>query len=84
MPYIGTGELFERKHGFLHANANAVVQFTKQGHAGAAENSDDLITEQYNAKENLKFWLDKIMAEVKILGAEVEEASKKAGYLLFK
>jgi len=66
------------KHGFTHGNANVVVHYAKQSHAGAAENSDDLVTEQYKGKENLKPWYDKIMTEVNKLGKDVELAPKKA------
>lgn len=75
------GELvsfLKEKHGFTHGNANVVVHFAKQSHAGAAENSDDLIVEQYKGKEELKPWYDKIMAEIAKLGADVEIAPKKA------
>ena len=43
------GELvsfLKEKHGFTHGNANMVVDYAKQSHAGAAENSEDLVTEQ--------------------------------------
>ncbi len=66
------------KHGFTHGNANVVVHLAKQSHAGAAENSDDLITEQYRGKEELKVWYDKIMSEVSKLGSDIEIAPKKA------
>ena len=66
------------KHGFTYGNANTVVHYAKQSHAGAAENSDDLITEQYKGKENLKPWYDKIMAEVKKFGSDIEVSPKKA------
>ncbi len=75
------GELvnfLKEKHGFTHGNANVVVHFAKQSHAGAAEKSDDLISEQYRGKENLKPWFDKIMAEVSKFGKDVEVAPKKA------
>lgn len=75
------GELvnfLKEKHGFTHGNANTVVHFAKQSHAGAAENSDDLIAEQYKGKENLKPWYDKIMAEINKFGKDVEAAPKKA------
>ncbi len=39
------------KHGFTHGNANMVVHYAKQSHAGAAENSDELISSQYKDKE---------------------------------
>lgn len=75
------GELvnfLKEKHGFTHGNANTIVHFAKQSHAGAAENSDDLIAEQYKGKENLKSWYDKIMAEINKFGKDVEVAPKKA------
>lgn len=75
------GELvsfLKEKHGFTHGNANVVVHFAKQSHAGATENSDDLIREQYKGKENLKPWYDRIMAEISKFGKDVEVAPKKA------
>ena len=75
------GELvnfLKEKHGFTHGNANTVVHFAKQSHAGAAENSGDLITEQYKEKETLKSWYDKIMAEVRKFGSDIEVSPKKA------
>lgn len=75
------GELvnfLKEKHGFTHGNANVVVHFARQSHAGATENSDDLISEQYKGKENLKPWYDKIMAEINKFGKDVEVAPKKA------
>lgn len=75
------GELvafLKEKHGFTHGNANMVVHYAKQSHAGAAENTDDLVAEQYKGKENLKAWYDKIMAEINKFGKDVELAPKKA------
>lgn len=75
------GELvnfLKEKHAFTHGNANVIVHYTKQSHAGAAENSDDLITDQYKGKENLKPWYDKIMAEINKFGKDIEIAPKKA------
>ena len=75
------GELvnyLKEKHGFTHGNANVIVHFAKQSYAGAAENSDDLITGQYKGKEDLKPWYDKIMTEINKFGKDVELAPKKA------
>jgi len=66
------------KHGFTHGNANMLVHYAKQSHAAAAENSDDLIAEQYKGKENLKPWYDKIMKEINKFGKDVELSPKKA------
>jgi hypothetical protein len=74
------GELvsfLKEKHGFTHGNANMIVHYAKQSHAGAAENSDDLVTDQYKGKENLKAWYDKLMIEINKLGKDVELAPKK-------
>ncbi len=75
------GELvnfLKEKHGFTHGNANTVVHLARQSHAGAAENTEDLITEQYKGKEDLKPWYEKIMSEVKKFGNDIEVAPKKA------
>jgi predicted transport protein len=75
------GELvsfLKEKHGFTHGNANMIVHYAKQSHAGAAENSDDLVADQYKGKENLKAWYDKLMNEINKLGKDVELAPKKA------
>jgi predicted transport protein len=79
--FVKHGELvgfLKEKHGFTHGNANVVVHFAKQSHAGAAENNDDLVTGQYKGKENLKPWYDKIMTEINKLGSDIELAPKKA------
>ena len=67
------GELvsfLKEKHGFTHGNANTIVHFARQSHAGAAENDTDWIAEQYKGKENLKPWYDKIMGEINKFGKD--------------
>lgn len=66
------------KHGFTHGNANTLVHFAKQSHAGAAGNDTDWIGEQYKGKENLKPWYDKVMEEINKLGNDIEVSPKKA------
>jgi predicted transport protein len=75
------GELvnfLKEKHAFTHGNANVIVHYANQSYAGAAENQDDLITEQYKGKENLKPWYDKIMVEINKFGKDVQVSPKKA------
>ena len=75
------GELvnfLKEKHGFTHGNANMVVHYAKQSHAGAAENDTDWIAEQYKGKENLKPWYDKIMRDINKFGKDIEVSPKKA------
>lgn len=65
-------------HGLGHGYANLVVHYARQSHAGAAENPDDLITRQYQGKENLKPLYDKLMIEIHKFGKDVEISPKKA------
>jgi len=79
--FVKHGELvnfLKEKHGFTHGNANMVVHYAKQSHAGAAENDTDWIAEQYKGKENLKPWYDKIMNEINKFGKDIEVSPKKA------
>lgn len=74
------GELvsfLKEKHGFTHGNANVVVHFARQSHAGSGE-GDSLISDQYKGKEDLKRWYDKLMAEIMKFGSDIEIAPKKA------
>ncbi len=61
-----------------HGNANLLVHYAKQSHAGAAEDATDWITEQYKDKQGLKVWYDQIMNFVNSLGTDIEIAPKKA------
>jgi predicted transport protein len=75
------GELvnfLKEKHGFTHGNANTIVHYAKQSHAGAPENDTDWIAEQYKGKEKLKPWYDQIMTDVNKLGKDIEISPKKA------
>jgi len=75
------GELvsfLKEKHEFTHGNANMVVHYAKQSHAAAAEDSDDLIAEQYKGKDELRSWYDNIMKEVSKFGNDVDVSPKKA------
>lgn len=75
------GELvsfLKENHGFTHGNANMVVHYARQSHAGAEENDTDWIAEQYKGKENLKSWYDRIINEISQFGNDVELAPKKA------
>ncbi len=65
-------------HGIGHGYANLVVHYAKQSHAGATENPEDLITEQYKGKEDLKPWYDKLMKEINEFGKDIAVSPKKA------
>lgn len=61
-----------------HGNANLLVHYAKQSHAGAAEVTTDWISEQYRDKPELKVWYDQIMSFINSLGSDIEIAPKKA------
>lgn len=67
----------KEKYGFTHGNANMVVHWSKQSHAGAEGNETDWLAEQYKGKENLKPWYDKIIKEISEFGNDVELSPKK-------
>ena len=68
----------KEKHGFTHGNANTIIHFAKQSQAGGPDDPDDLVASQYNGKEQLKTWYDKLMKEIKAFGNDVEVSPKKA------
>lgn len=66
------------EHGFTHGFANLVAHKSKGSDAGSAENTDDLITKQYQGKEHFKPLYEKLMQEIKRFGNDVEVAPKIA------
>jgi len=79
--FVKHGELvnfLKQKHGFTHGNANMLVHHAKKSHAAAEGNDTDWIAEQYKGKDELRAWYDKIMAEVKKFGKDIDISPKKA------
>ena len=70
--------MLKEKYSLGHGNANLLVHYAKESHAGAAANEDDLITEQYKGKEALKTLYDILMERITALGSDVEISPKKA------
>ncbi len=54
------------------------MHYAKQTHAAGTESETDWIDEQYNGKENLKVWYDKLMQSINGFGKDVEVSPKKA------
>ncbi|MEJ7586017.1 MAG: DUF4287 domain-containing protein [Ferruginibacter sp.] len=65
-------------YGIGHGYANLIVHHAKQSHTGATENPEDLITEQYKGKENLKPWYDKLIKAIYTFGKDVKVSPKKS------
>lgn len=70
-------KFLKENHGLGHGNANLLVHFAKQSHAGASDDAD-LISEQYNGKEELKEFYDFLIHNINKFGSDVELAPKKA------
>lgn len=66
------------QHEFTHGFANLVAHKANETDAGSVSNQDDLITKQYQGKENLKPLFDRVMAEISKFGKDVEIAPKNS------
>jgi predicted transport protein len=64
-------------HGFTHGFANLVAHKARESDAGSHD-ADDLITSQYEGKEELYDIYNSIMKEVQKFGDDLEVAPKKA------
>ena len=64
------------KHGFTHGFANLVAHKARGSDAGSAENTDDLVANQYKGKEHFKPIYDKLTGIIRSFGSDVEFAPK--------
>ena len=71
-------DYLKANHGFTHGFANLVAHKARKSDAGSVENQDDLVTDQYKGKESLRPIYDKIIAELKKFGDDIEIAPKRA------
>jgi len=75
-------KFLKEKHGFTHGYATLVSMKARAADAGSMENSDQLIIDQYDGKENLKPIYDKLINEISKFGNDIEIAPKKAAVSL--
>ncbi|MGI8581003.1 MAG: DUF4287 domain-containing protein [Chitinophagaceae bacterium] len=71
-------KFLKEQHSLTHGFANLIAHKAKGTDAGSASNEDDLITKQYQGKENLKPLYDKLIVEIQKFGKDVEIAPKNA------
>jgi predicted transport protein len=71
-------KLLKETHGLTHGYANLVAHKAKGSDAGSATDLGELVAEQYKGKEALKPIYDRLLAEIKKFGNDVEIAPKKA------
>jgi hypothetical protein len=70
-------KLLKGEHGVSHGFANTITLLYRQNLAGGPASGDDLVDAQYSKKADLKPWYDKLIAEVRKFGTDVELAPKK-------
>lgn len=68
----------KNEHGFTHGFANLVSLKSRGTDAGSAESPESLVDEQYKGKEGLRPMYDKVIAQVKMFGDDVEISPKRA------
>jgi len=71
-------KFLKEQHEFTHGFANLVAHKANQTDAGSAKNQDDLITKQYQGKEHLKPFYDKLMSEISKFVKDIEIAPKNS------
>ncbi len=79
--YTKHGEIIKflkEQHEFTHGFANLVAHKANETDAFSAENQDDLITKQYQGKENFKPIYDKLISEIQNFGNDIEIAPKNS------
>lgn len=68
----------KEKYSITHGFANLIAHKARGTDAGSAENQDDLISKQYQGKEQFKPLYDKLMTEIGKFGNDIEIAPKNA------
>ena len=71
-------KFLKTEHEFTHGFANLVAHKTLKSDAGSASDTDELITKQYKGKEHFLPIFEKLSAEIKALGSDVEFAPKNS------
>ena len=74
-------KFLKTEHGFTHGFANFVAMKARAADA-ASFSDEDLVTQQYQGKENLKPIYEELLSQIKSLGEDVEIAPKKAAVSL--
>ncbi|WP_316765351.1 DUF4287 domain-containing protein [Pedobacter frigiditerrae] len=79
--FVKHGEIIKflkEAHGLTHGFANLIAHKAKGSDAGSTENPEELITKQYQGKENLKPFYDKLMGDISKFGEDIEISPKNS------
>jgi predicted transport protein len=69
-------KFLKEKHGLTYGFANLIALKTRGTDAGSVGNQDDLITKQYQGKDQLKPIYDQLISEIQAFGNDIEIAPK--------
>ncbi|MBK7172425.1 MAG: DUF4287 domain-containing protein [Bacteroidales bacterium] len=69
-------KFLKEKYNLTHGFANLIAHKSKGTDAGSADNQEDLIIKQYQGKEQLKPFYEKLMNEISKFGNDIEIAPK--------
>lgn len=71
-------KFLKSEHGFTHGFANLVAHKARKSDAGSEANQDDLVSNQYKGKEDLRPIYEAVIKLVSSFGQDVEIAPKRA------
>lgn len=71
-------KFLKTEHAFTHGFANLVAHKTLKSDAGSVSDTDELIDKQYKGKEHFLPIYEKLSAEIKGFGSDVEFAPKNS------
>ncbi len=71
-------KFLKTEHAFTYGFANLVAHKARSSDAGSVEDKNELIAKQYQGKEHFEALYEKLIAEIRQFGKDVEIAPKKA------
>lgn len=71
-------KFLKTEHAFTHGFANLVAHKALKSDAGSASDTDELVIKQYKGKEHFLPIYEKLSAEIKAFGTDVEFAPKNS------
>jgi len=71
-------KMLKEDHELTYGFANLIAHKSKGSDAGSAENSDELVINQYKGKEDLKPLYDTLIENIKSFGSDIEISPKNA------
>lgn len=71
-------KFLKQEHGLTHGYANLIAHKAKDTEAASAGNGEELIGKQYEGKEHFKPMYERLIAEIRTFGKDIDIAPKKS------